>query len=121
MKTDEHAQLTHHRTVFDGWKSISIALYMSLVGYGVLVGVPVAAAVYLGTIGLDRERAMLVDRERASMGQRADEVRDALKAIEIPEGMGAIVRTAGVGRSGHDAATKTAGGRRSARGDMPNS
>jgi len=43
-----------------------------------LVGVPVAAAVYLGTIGLDRERAMLVDRERAAMEQRADEVRDAL-------------------------------------------
>ncbi|MHC4971019.1 MAG: sensor histidine kinase [Planctomycetota bacterium] len=43
-----------------------------------LVGVPVAAAVYLGTIGLDRERAMLVERERAAMEQRADEVRDAL-------------------------------------------
>ncbi|MHC4133996.1 MAG: sensor histidine kinase [Planctomycetota bacterium] len=43
-----------------------------------LVGVPVAAAVYLGTIGLDRERAMLIERERAAMERRADEVRDAL-------------------------------------------
>jgi len=44
----------------------------------VLVGVPVAAAVYLGTIGLDRERAMLIDREHAAMERRADDVRDAL-------------------------------------------
>ncbi|MHC4819132.1 MAG: sensor histidine kinase, partial [Planctomycetota bacterium] len=43
-----------------------------------LVGVPVAAAVYLGTIGLDRERAMLIDREHAAMERRADDVRDAL-------------------------------------------
>ena len=30
----------HARTVFDGWRSISISLYMTLVGYAVLVGVP---------------------------------------------------------------------------------
>ena len=35
---------------------------------------------------------------RRITGADRDEVRDALKAIEIPEGMGAIVRTAGVGR-----------------------
>jgi len=40
-----------------------------------LVGVPVAAAAYLGTIGLDRERAMLIDREHAAMERRADDVR----------------------------------------------
>ena len=36
---------------------------------------------------------------RRITGADRDEVRDALKAIEMPEGMGAIVRTAGVGRS----------------------
>ena len=35
---------------------------------------------------------------RRITGADRDEVRDALKAIEIPEGMGVIVRTAGVGR-----------------------
>ncbi len=35
---------------------------------------------------------------RRITGADRDEVRDALKAIEIPEGMGAIVRTAGVSR-----------------------
>ena len=49
--TDEHAHLTHHRTVFDGWKSISIALYMSLVGYGVLVGIPVISTAWVNLLG----------------------------------------------------------------------
>jgi signal transduction histidine kinase len=43
-----------------------------------LVGVPVGAAAYLGTVGVDRERAMLIERERAAMERRADETRDAL-------------------------------------------
>ena len=51
MKNDEHAHLTHHRTVFDGWRSISIALYMSLVGYGVLVGVPVISTAWVTLLG----------------------------------------------------------------------
>ena len=49
--TDEHQHLAHHRTVFDGWKSISIALYMSLVGYGVLVGVPVISTAWVNLLG----------------------------------------------------------------------
>ena len=49
--TDEHEHLTHHHTVFDGWKSISIALYMSLVGYGVLVGVPVISTAWVNLLG----------------------------------------------------------------------
>ena len=49
--TDEHAHLTHHRSVFDGWKSISVALYMSLVGYGVLVGVPVISTAWVNLLG----------------------------------------------------------------------
>jgi len=46
--------------------------------FALLVGVPVGAAVYLGQAGLERERAMLVERERTSLERRADEVRDAL-------------------------------------------
>ncbi len=49
--TDEHEHLAHHHTVFDGWKSISIALYMSLVGYGVLVGVPVISTAWVNLLG----------------------------------------------------------------------
>ena len=31
-------------TIFDGWRSISIPLYMALVGYSVMVSVPVLRA-----------------------------------------------------------------------------
>jgi len=43
-----------------------------------LVAVPVCAAVYLGAVGLERERAMLVERERQAMTQRALDLRDGL-------------------------------------------
>jgi signal transduction histidine kinase len=43
-----------------------------------LVGVPVAAAAYLGGAGLTRERRVLVEREREAMERRASEIRDAL-------------------------------------------
>ncbi|MGB5587480.1 MAG: Rne/Rng family ribonuclease [Gammaproteobacteria bacterium] len=39
---------------------------------------------------------------RRITGADRDEVRDALKEVEIPEGMGAIVRTAGVGRGNEE-------------------
>jgi len=41
-----------------------------------MVGVPVGAAAYLGTIGLSRERDMLIERERAILQRRADSIRD---------------------------------------------
>jgi signal transduction histidine kinase len=43
-----------------------------------LVGVPVAAAAYLGGAGLTGERSMLVERERDAMEERAGEIRDLL-------------------------------------------
>ena len=46
--------------------------------FALLVAVPVAAAVYLGTAGLQRERDMLVEQERRAMERRADDVRDRL-------------------------------------------
>ncbi|HEX5787541.1 MAG TPA: MFS transporter [Woeseiaceae bacterium] len=44
-------ELLHRRTAFDGWRSISIALYMSLVGYGVLVGIPVISTAWVNLLG----------------------------------------------------------------------
>ena len=41
----------NHRTIFDGWRSISISLYMTLVGYAVLVGVPVISSAWVNLLG----------------------------------------------------------------------
>jgi len=38
-------------TIFDGWRSISLALYMTLVGYGVLVGIPVITTAWVELLG----------------------------------------------------------------------
>ncbi len=43
--------LVHHRSPFDDWRSIGIALYMSLVGYGVLVGIPVISTAWVELLG----------------------------------------------------------------------
>ena len=48
---DQASTLQHHRTVFDGWRSISLALYMSLAGYAVLVGVPVISTAWVNLLG----------------------------------------------------------------------
>lgn len=49
--TEGTGKLLHHRTVFDGWRSISISLYMTLVGYGVLVGIPVISTAWVRLLG----------------------------------------------------------------------
>ncbi|MFT5132850.1 MAG: putative MFS family arabinose efflux permease [Gammaproteobacteria bacterium] len=49
--TGDGKTLHHHGTVFDGWKSISVALYMTLVGYGVLVGIPVISSAWVSLLG----------------------------------------------------------------------
>ena len=36
---------------FDGWKSIVISLYMTLIGYGVLVGIPVISTAWVTLMG----------------------------------------------------------------------
>ena len=45
------AILQHHRTSFDGWRSITISLYMTLVGYGVLVAMPVISDLRVKLLG----------------------------------------------------------------------
>lgn len=49
--TDDGARLYHHRTVFDGWRSVTISLYMTLTGYAVLVGVPVISTAWVNLLG----------------------------------------------------------------------
>ncbi|MEM9254782.1 MAG: MFS transporter [Pseudomonadota bacterium] len=38
-------------TVFDSWRSISVAIYMALVGYGVMVGIPVISTAWVDLLG----------------------------------------------------------------------
>ncbi len=51
MTSDVGSTLQHHRTVFDGWRSISLSLYMTLTGYAVLVGVPVISTAWVNLLG----------------------------------------------------------------------
>ncbi|MEP5569438.1 MAG: MFS transporter [Halioglobus sp.] len=45
------SSLLHHRTVFDDWRSISVAIFMALVGYGVMVGIPVISTAWVSQLG----------------------------------------------------------------------
>lgn len=51
MTSDVGSTLQLHRTVFDGWRSISLSLYMTLTGYAVLVGVPVISSAWVNLLG----------------------------------------------------------------------
>lgn len=42
--------------IFDGWRSISIALFMALVGYSVMVSVPVLSTAWVGMQGFTEEQ-----------------------------------------------------------------
>ena len=48
---DTQSSLMHHRSVFDGWRSISVAILMALVGYGVMVGIPVISTAWVSQLG----------------------------------------------------------------------
>jgi predicted MFS family arabinose efflux permease len=43
-------------SIFDGWRSISIALFMALVGYSVMVSVPVLSTALVGMLGFTEEQ-----------------------------------------------------------------
>jgi predicted MFS family arabinose efflux permease len=55
MSTDSSGP-AHTRTVFDGWRSISIALYMALVGYSVMVAIPVISTAWVELLGFTEEQ-----------------------------------------------------------------
>ena len=49
--SETHASLLHNRTIFDDWRSITIAVYMALVGYSVMVAIPVISTAWVGQLG----------------------------------------------------------------------
>ncbi len=44
------------RNEFDGWRSITVSLYMCLVGYGVLVGIPVISKAWVELLGFTEQQ-----------------------------------------------------------------
>jgi predicted MFS family arabinose efflux permease len=42
--------------VFDGWRSISVSLFVALVGYSVMVSVPVLSTATVGMLGFSEEQ-----------------------------------------------------------------
>jgi predicted MFS family arabinose efflux permease len=49
--TNDGNKLTHHRTVFDDWRSLTIGIYMALAGYAVMVGLPVISTAWVNHLG----------------------------------------------------------------------
>ena len=49
--TNDSTKLMHHRTVFDDWRSLTIGIYMALVGYAVMVGLPVISTAWVNHLG----------------------------------------------------------------------
>jgi predicted MFS family arabinose efflux permease len=45
-----------NRSPFDDWRSIVVALYMTLVGYGVMVGIPVISTAWVELLGFTEEQ-----------------------------------------------------------------
>lgn len=54
--TDDGSNLLHNRTVFDDWRSLTIGIYMALVGYAVMVGLPVMSTSWVGNLGFTEEQ-----------------------------------------------------------------
>lgn len=48
--TDNGSALLHHRTIFDDWRSLTIGIYMALVGYAVMVGIPVISTSWVNNL-----------------------------------------------------------------------
>ncbi len=47
----DHSALVHHKTIFDDWRSLTIGIYMALVGYAVMVGLPVISTAWVNQLG----------------------------------------------------------------------
>ncbi len=54
--TNDSTTTSSASIVFDGWRSISISLYMALVGYSVMVSVPVLSTAMVGMLGFTEEQ-----------------------------------------------------------------
>jgi predicted MFS family arabinose efflux permease len=49
--TNDGSRLLHHRTIFDDWRSLTLGIYMALVGYAVMVGLPVISTAWVDHLG----------------------------------------------------------------------
>lgn len=49
--TDDRGKLIHQRTIFDDWRSLTLGIYMALVGYAVMVGIPVISTSWVNNLG----------------------------------------------------------------------
>jgi predicted MFS family arabinose efflux permease len=49
--SDDGGKLLHHKTKFDDWRSLTIGIYMALVGYAVMVGLPVISTAWVENLG----------------------------------------------------------------------
>jgi predicted MFS family arabinose efflux permease len=47
----DHSGLMHNKTVFDDWRSLTLGIYMALVGYAVMVGLPVISTAWVNHLG----------------------------------------------------------------------
>jgi predicted MFS family arabinose efflux permease len=51
MQNTSDTKLVHNRTEFDDWRSLTIGIYMALVGYAVMVGLPVISTSWVENLG----------------------------------------------------------------------
>ncbi len=51
MASISGTKLVHQKTEFDDWRSLSLGIYMALVGYAVMVGLPVISTQWVGNLG----------------------------------------------------------------------
>ena len=58
--TDGGSEILHHRTIFDGWRSLTIGIYMALAGYAVMVGMPVISTLWVNDLGFTEEQVGFV-------------------------------------------------------------
>jgi predicted MFS family arabinose efflux permease len=49
--TNRGGKLLHRRTEFDDWRSLTMGIYMALVGYAVMVGIPVISTSWVDNLG----------------------------------------------------------------------
>lgn len=57
MTDQQQSYLLHLPSAFDHWRSIALSLYMTLVGYGVLVAIPVISSARVSLLGLSDVQA----------------------------------------------------------------
>ena len=65
--TDDGSKLLHSRTEFDGWRFLTIGIYMALAGYTVMVGLPVISTSWVEYLGFSEVEEELLGRPLLSL------------------------------------------------------